>query len=214
MNQPAILKVQERTETNTRANKRIRKIGYLPGSIYGKGLESIPVSVKTDELRKVLTKHGRNSVLKLDLSDKKSYNVMVKDIHLAPVSGEYLHAEFHQISLSEEVKTNVAFVFIGRDLVEQRRLILLSHMDTLAVKGLPQDIPNSIEVDVSELQAGESVSVSELILPEGITTEVDSDLKVVTINEPKTQIIEEDSADESEAADEENAEEKNDEEEA
>lgn len=185
MKETTIMKFETRTNRSKGANNLLRRNGYLPGNIYGKGLDSIPVAVKKDEFRKSLNKFGRNSVFKLEGTDEKSYTVMVREIQIAPVLNEYSHVDFEQVSLSEEVKTDVSIKIIGIDLLESKRLLLNRHMDMISVVGLPQNVPDTIEIDVANLLAGDNIQISDIKFPEGITSEIAPEQVVLSISEFK-----------------------------
>lgn len=189
----ATIKVEKRTDINSRANKRLRKTGYLPGNIYGKNIESVPVTVKKDELKKSLIKNGRAAVFNLTIEGEEPYNVMVKEIQHAPLTGEMLHVDFQKISLTEEVKADVSINIVGKESIEAHKWVLIRQMDIIPVKGLPQDIPNLIEIDVAQLQLGDNIFVSDVQFPEGIVPDIDLEQLIVSVSEPKTQEEETDS---------------------
>ncbi|NLO08394.1 MAG: 50S ribosomal protein L25 [Clostridiales bacterium] len=197
MAQAAKLKVEVRKEVSKKENKRFQNDGYIIGVINQKGLDSVPVAVKKDEFRKVLKDNGRNAILKLQDSDKNSYDVMVKTIELSPMKFEYYHIDFQKVSLTEVIKVDVALRFTGADFLKPKRLILNRQMDTIQVAGLPQDIPDSIEVDVTDSEDGDSIFVSDLAFGKGITTDVDPNQLVASISEAK--IVVEETEEESEA---------------
>lgn len=201
MAQAAKLKIEVRNEVSKKENKRLQNNGYIIGVINQKGLDSVPVAVKKDEFRKVLKENGRNAILKLQDSDKNSYDVMVKTIDLSPMKFEYVHIDFQKVSLTEVIKVDVALRFIGTDFLKPKRLILNRQMDTILVSGLPQDIPDSIEVDVTTSEDGDSIYVSDLILGKGITTDINPTQLVASVSEAKV-TLEETSEDGEDASDE------------
>lgn len=190
MAQAAKLKVEVRKEVSKKENKRLQNNGYIIGVINQKGLDSVPVAVKKDEFRKVLKENGRNAILKLQDSDKNSYDVMVKTIDLSPMKFEYVHIDFQKVSLTEVVKVDVALRFIGTDFLKPKRLILNRQMDAIIVSGLPQDIPDSIDVDVTTCEDGDSIYVSDLTLGKGITTDINPTQLVASVSEAKVNIEE------------------------
>lgn len=186
-----ILRVEERV-SNAGANKRIRREGQVPGNIFGKGTESISVAVRKDELRRALNKFGRNAVFKLSDDNNKEFTVMVKEIQFTPLVNEFQHVDFQLVSLTEETKSEVPVRVIGKESVEAKRLIIMLQTDFINVKGLPQDIPDSIELDVSNMVVGDVVTVKDLVLPKGIVAEDDSEHVILSINESRTQAAEAD----------------------
>ncbi|NLJ97518.1 MAG: 50S ribosomal protein L25 [Clostridiales bacterium] len=186
----AELKIQIRKDVSKAQNKKLKKDGYLIGVINQKGMDSVPIAVKMDEFRRALKQNGRNAIFKLQDNDKNSYDVMVKTIDITPLKYEYNHVDFQKVALDEEIKMDVALRFVGVEFLQAKRLILNTQMDTILVSGLPQNIPDSIEVDVQAKEDGDSIFVSDLVLGEGISTDVDPTQPVATISEVKV-VVEE-----------------------
>lgn len=185
MSNLSLLNAETRIDTSTQANNRLRKAGFVPGNIYGKGMDSVTVSIKKDELRKAIASQGRSAVFELKLDGKKKYTVMVKDIQFTHLQKDLMHVDFHSISLTEETKANVPVRVVGDEMFEARRLLIQIQRDILPVKGLPQDVPNFIEVNVHDLNAGDTVFVSDIQLPEGIHPDLDESQLVLSISEAK-----------------------------
>ncbi len=185
MDNTGILRVETRTNTSSQANNRLRKEGYLPANIYGKDMASIAVTIKKDELRKNISKYGRSAVFELVLDEKTKYNVMVKDIQYTHLDHEFMHVDFHSISLSEETKANVPVKVTGDELFGARRVLLQLHRDFIPVKGLPQDVPNYIEIDVKDLNPGDNILIANVVFPPGIVPELDEGQLVISISETK-----------------------------
>lgn len=184
------IKVMKRAIVNSRVNKKLRKSGLLPGNISGKGMESISVTVNESELRKGITSHGKNAIFNISIDEGNDYTVMIKDIQMSPVKGSPVHVDFQRVSMTEEIKAEIGIKFKGIERIESKRLLLVRQIDVIPVKGLPQDIPDEIEVDVTNMNAGETVSISDIVFPEGIIPEIDLEQVVVSVNEPKRADIE------------------------
>lgn len=189
MQETAILNMVPRTNTSKGANKLLRKNGYLPGNIFGKGMESISIAVKKDEFRKSLKEYGRNAVFKLVDPNNEEYTVMAKEINVAPLINEISHLNFQLVSLSEAVKQEVSFKIIGTEFLESKRLLLNNHVDSIPVFGLPHDIPHELDIDVSTMESGDSILFKDIKLPEGITSEIDPELKILSVKGSKRQEV-------------------------
>lgn len=187
MQETAIMNIETRNSTSKGANRLLRKNGYLPGNIFGRGAESISIAVKKDEFKKSLKEYGRNAVFKLVAQDNEAYTVMAKDIQIAPIINEIAHLDFQIVSLSEEVKQNVAIRIIGTEFLESKRLLINSQVDSISVCGLPHDIPHEIDIDVSNMESGDSILLKDIKLPEGITSDNDPELKVISVKGSKRQ---------------------------
>jgi large subunit ribosomal protein L25 len=184
------LTIKQRPVVSTSANKKLRKAGLVPGNIYGKGVLSVPIVVKMEDLRRCLVRYGRSAVIQLNMESGEAYTVAIKEVQNEPVSGGYLHVDFQQISLKEELKTEVAIKIIGREILEGKKVSVNYQIDTIPVRGLPQVIPNVIEIDVTELEVGDSVFVKDIKLPEGVALEIDSELLILSVSEPKLRDLE------------------------
>lgn len=189
MQNTAIINVETRSSSSKGANNLLRKNGYLPANIFGKGVESISIAVKRDEFLKSLKKYGRNAVLKLVTPNNDAYTVMTKEIQVAPIKNEVSHLDFQLVSLSEKIKMDVSVKIIGTEFLEAKRLLPNIYLDSIPVYGLPHDIPHDIEIDVSNLKSGESISFKDLKLPEGITFENDPEQKIIGVTGSRVQEV-------------------------
>ncbi len=200
MSELGILKIEKRDNTNSRTSKKLRRDGYLPGSISCKGKESVSVCVKSEDLRKGLTSYGRNALFKLTMDDG-TVTGMVKDIQVSPVKGEMLNVDFQEVSLNEEIRADLSVVLKGVDVLEFKKLMPLRQLDVIIVKGLPQDIPDDIVIDVSNIDKVENVYLKDVKFPEGIVPEGDPEQVVISIVEPKRASVESEEEEETENED-------------
>ena len=184
------LSVEKRVKTNSRTSKQLRREGYLPGSISSKGKDSVSVTIKADELRKGLSTYGRNALFKITLEDKELTG-MVKDIQLSPVKGSMLHVDFQEVSLTEEIKVVLSIAVKGIEALEFKELMALRQTDAITVKGLPQDIPDDIVIDVSKIDKVQNVCLKDVKFPEGIVPEGDPEHVLISIVEAKRTAVEE-----------------------
>ncbi|MAT37015.1 MAG: 50S ribosomal protein L25 [Acidimicrobiaceae bacterium] len=160
--------------SGTRSSKRLRMDGNIPGVIYGLDKESIPVSVKWPELRLALTTEaGVNAVIQLEVDGQRHMSI-VKDIQRHPVRRDVIHVDFLRIDPNQKVTVDVPVVMIGDALqVTQANGMVDQNLFSLTVDAPPTAIPNELEVDISALTVGDSVRVSDIGLPEGVTTDAD-----------------------------------------
>jgi large subunit ribosomal protein L25 len=162
------LDVEERPERGTRAAKRLRREGYVPGVVYGGGDgDSTSFKVNARALRQVLA----GSAL-IDLKvDGKTRPVIVKDQQQHPVRDELLHIDLLEVRLDEKIETQVSVSLEGAEeapgIKEGGVLEHVTHQ--LNIEALPTDIPDAIHVDVSGLEIAATMHLSELTAPEGVT---------------------------------------------
>lgn len=195
------IKIERREPSSKSGVKNLRKEGFLPASMSQRGEDSLSFSIRKDELLKSLNQNGRMSVFKLALG-RKVYNAMLKEVQYAPLTRECLHVTFQQIDLDEETKADVAVRPLGKEDVLHRKFEFLQHLDTLPVTGLPNDIPNRIDIDVSQMEAGDNLTVGDVTLPQGITTDMEPDRVIFTVSHPRAQQEPEAAVAEGEAAEE------------
>lgn len=150
------LKAQKR-EVVGRKVKRERSVGNLPGSLFGKDINSENVFVKLDDFVKTYAEAGETQVLYLTIGDKE-VPVLISDIQKHPVTGEYLNIAFKNINLKEKVTANVPLEVVGEAPAVKAGLgTLITVLDEVEVEALPTDIPEKFEVDVTKLVDLESV---------------------------------------------------------
>jgi large subunit ribosomal protein L25 len=170
---------------------KLRREGYVPANVFGTGLqEPISLVVQKAELTRTLAKHA-NGVITLQVTGGESYSVMIDEIQREPIKGAFIHVDFHQIDLNQEINTKVR-LDISADAAGVKdggiQQILLYELE---VRVLASNIPESIPVDMTNVGIGESVTVADLTLPEGVTTTVDGDTVIVTILAPQNDLPEE-----------------------
>lgn len=198
MKQSNTLAASNRQPSSKRENRRMRASGLLPASMSSKGEDAKSLSIRRDELVRMLSRQGMSTVFNLKVDDKTSYNAMVKEIQRAPLTAEILHVTFQHVSLKEETKADVTIQIVGRDSLEFKKLDFIQHLDSLPVRGLPQDIPNTIDADVAEMDAGDNLYVRDLVLGDGIETDMEPDRLVFTVSMPRLYVDETVSAEEAE----------------
>jgi|WetSurMetagenome_2_1015567.scaffolds.fasta_scaffold46693_6 large subunit ribosomal protein L25 len=182
MNTPEILKVQKKQALSGRANQRLRKSGYLTGSICSKEIGSISILFQRDLFSRIISNSGKSTVFQLIVDDDTNYYAMVKEISVAPIGG-YLDVSFQQMSLSEETKAEVSIKLDGKESLRLKRMDVMQHISTITIKGLPGNIPNSINIDLSNMEAGDSIFIGDIKFPQGIHTDTDPKQMVVSITE-------------------------------
>lgn len=180
------LEAQIRTEKGKGHTAKLRREGLLPCVLYGSEINSIPITVKTGDLDRIMKVGGPNALIKVKV-DSKEYITLVREIQTHPVAKEYLHADLQQVSLKEKLQTLVPLHIIGEAPGVADGGILQQVHRELEVECLPTDIPDFIEVDVSGLGFGDSLTVADLKAGEGVDILNDLDTVVVSIVAPKAE---------------------------
>ncbi len=164
----------------SRPTGRLRAAGRIPGVIYGHGTDPLAVSVDARDLRHALTTDaGLNQLLELEV-DGTRHLTLARELQRHPVRNTVTHVDFLIVRRDEVISADVPIVLVGEaKAVEVERGVINQALTSLAVNATPAAIPNSFEVDVSELAIGDAVRVGDLRLPQGVTTEVDPEEAVV-----------------------------------
>lgn len=169
-----------------------RKNGQIPGIVYGK--DTTPVSIAVDETAfvKALREEGESSVFSLNIAGDE-HDVIVQDIAQHPITGKALNVDFLAIKKGQKINVEVPLEFIGESpAVKQGLGVLVKVLHEIEVETLPQNLPQHIDVDISKLEkVGDSISVSNLMIPEGVKPEIDINSTIATISAQKEEEPEE-----------------------
>ena len=187
MAQQAKLTVQTRTQVGRNAIKKVRKEGLIPGVIYGVGQEPINLEVNGRQLSTVLAHaSSENILLELEIVDgdnKRNSLAMIQEVQHHPIQRQILHVDFHAVSATEKITAEVPIETIGEPVGVKTNGGLLEHnLRDLEVECLPADLPERIEVDVTNLDINQSIHVKDLKLPPGVEAVTDADLTVVAVS--------------------------------
>jgi large subunit ribosomal protein L25 len=179
--------VQKRDVTGTRAAKRMRKEGLIPGVIYGHGKEAVLIAVEPHALREALTTDaGTHAVLNVTFEgQKRSHHAIVKDMTLDRVKSTVIHVDLQEIRLDETIETTVAVHFEGEAKGVKAGGMLDESTREVTVKGVVTAIPEHLVLDISELDMNETLKVSDLVVPEGIEIMADADEVLCSVLPPR-----------------------------
>ena len=167
-----------RTE-GTRPSRRLRREGRVPAVVYGLGQEPVAVSVAWPDLRVALTTDaGLNALITLDIDGDRQLSI-VKDLQRHPVRRDVLHVDFLRVDPDAEVDVEVPVVLIGEAKQVTQKSGMVDHvMHAMPVQARIDAIPDQLEVDISELDVGESIRVEDVALPEGVRPSGDPEAAV------------------------------------
>jgi large subunit ribosomal protein L25 len=192
MAQQAKLTAQRRTQVGRNAIKKIKAAGMVPGVIYGSAQEPVNLQINGRELLNVLSHaSGENILVELEIldgSEKQNALAMIQEIQHHPLQREILHVDFHAVSANETVSAEVPIETVGEAVGVKVHGGLLEHiLRYLEVECLPADLPQVIQVDVTNLDVGQSLHVRELILPPGVEAITDPEQTVVAVVESRVE---------------------------
>jgi large subunit ribosomal protein L25 len=182
------LAAQIREERGKGAARRLRENGQIPAVFYGPKTSPVALTVDYPELEVILKKAGSENVI-LDLvmksgkgDDKRK--TMIKELQVDAISQKPLHADFYEISMDQEITVNVAIHLINTPIGVTNGGIQQQIRRDVTISCLPDKLMEKIDLDVSGLDIGDSYHISDLELPEGVRTDLEGHLTVVTVVAP------------------------------
>jgi large subunit ribosomal protein L25 len=181
------LTISARDASNSRATRRLRRAGQVPGVLYGGGADPRPFAVDERDLRHALA--GTGAVVELDL-DGESTPAVLKDAQRHPVRGNTLHVDFLRVRLDVAITATVPLELIGgEDAPGTKEGGVLEHVTReVSIEALPTDIPERLELDVSGMQVNDTAYLSGVVAPAGVTILDDVEETVVaTLTPPRLQ---------------------------
>lgn len=173
---------EKRTTTGTSASKKARAAGKLPAVIYGSSVESLPVLVDLKEFEDTIRAVGANGVFSLDI-DGEIYKVFVKDTASYALTPKLYHIDLQAFTAGEKVTMTIPVYVVGEENIKEGNVS--QSISEIDIEIAPEDAPTSFDIDVSSLEIGDSVVVSDIELPEGAELLSEEDLTVLSVLAPE-----------------------------
>jgi large subunit ribosomal protein L25 len=193
------LVAQPREGTGKGVARKLRAAGRVPAVLYGAGLDSTPVSVDSKDLFHVLhTGAGYNVLVDLKL-DGNEHLVIPRDVQRDHIHGRFIHLDLLAVRRDETIKISVPIQIVGESVGVKAGGVVEHHLWEIEVECLPQDVPDAIEADITELEIGMGLRVSDLQAPAGVTFLTNEEESVVAVAQPQMAVeLEEEEAAEGE----------------
>jgi len=205
------LKTKIRTTVGNGPARVMRRQGQIPAVLYGPKTEPVPLSVAANDLEQVLKK-GKSGQVVLNLviqnGETSTRPAMIKELQTHPLSRNFLHVDFYEISMDRKINVNIPVVTTGMSIGVENGGILQIIRRELEVLCLPFEIPETIEIDISDLDIGDSIHVSDISLEGDVEFLGDDHFTIVTVISPRLEVEEEEVEEELEEDEEAVAEEK------
>lgn len=175
------LQAELRKETGSRSAKQARREGFVPVSLYGKEGKALSLLVNRREFEALLKREGANAVFNLDY-DGKTQKVWIKDFQKAALKDEFYSLDLEAISADQKLQVEVPLILLNAETIKMGIVELV--MNTLLVETTPDNIPQSIDIDVTGLEIGSTLSISDLTIPENVEVLDDMEQTIVTVTVP------------------------------
>jgi large subunit ribosomal protein L25 len=184
-----ILAVKVRRESGKEAARKLRNNSQIPAIFYGPEIDPIKLTVDYSDLERTLKMTGgENAILELQIhSDEgtRSWKAMLKELQIDPIKNNYLHADFYEISMDREITVDIPIQLVNTPVGVSADNGVLQHIRReVTIACLPSKLVDAVEVDVSGLQIGDSLHISDINLPEGIRAVEDEHLTLAVVAAP------------------------------
>lgn len=188
------LTADKRDETGKGPARRLRAAGKVPAIFYGKKTEPIRIAVDNHDFRRAVEQAGTNPLFDLQISEKgkiSTRRALLKDRQTRPWDGTLVHLDFLEVFMDESIQVTVPLEFEGKPAGLDKGGLFHVASRELAISCLPDDIPDVIKVDISGLDVGNSLHVSDITLPKGVSALGDPGVALATVASPKKEEEEE-----------------------
>lgn len=157
-----------RTKTGKGAARQFRRDGLIPGTVYG-NKANLLITINQTDLLMLLKKAQANAILNLKIENKKNKTVVIKEIQKDIITRDILHVDLFEISMKKKLKIGVPVEEIGIAVGTKMGGVLTHLLREIKVECLPENIPQSIKIDVTDLDIGHSLHVRDIKIPDGVT---------------------------------------------
>jgi large subunit ribosomal protein L25 len=179
----------ESREAKKEKPNKLRRAGLVPAVVYGHGVENQSIKTIAGEFDKVLAQAGETHLVDLSIDGKAPIKVIIYDVAREQVKGRVQHVDFLKVNMKEKLTVEIPLTFVGESkAVKDLGAVIVRARDHVEVECLPDDLVDSIEVDLSVLnEFGDTITVADLKLPKGMTVTLDADASVVSLVEQEKQ---------------------------
>jgi len=179
--------IAEKRDIFGKKTRNLRRQGFLPAVVYGGGKSALPITVKESEFLKLWKSAGESTVVELDIGKEKK-NVLIHDVDIDPIKDNPIHVDFYAVDMTKKIHVDVALEFIGESDAVKAGGILVKVLHALKVEALPNDLPHSISIDISQLKnAGDSIIVDAVKIPKGVKVLDNSEETIAMVEAPRAE---------------------------
>ena len=186
-----VLEAKKRQETGKRV-KNVRRAGFIPAIIYGHKQDPLPISLEEQRATQILNKVSGSTVVTVRV-DGKDYSTLVRDVQRDHLKNEFLHLDFLAVSLTEKLRTAVSITLIGEaPVLKEYEALIVAGISEVEVEALPQDLPETLEVDLSGLvEIGDAIYLKDLPVPANVEFLTDTEELIAVASAVKEEVVEE-----------------------
>lgn len=178
------LEVTKREVRPRSLRNKLRHEGKVPAIVNGYKVESTPIAVNAAELEKILRENGLNTVITISLEGKK-VNTLIKEYQSDTFTRNLTHVEFQSVDMNEETEVEAEVTLIGESAGVKAGGVLAQNLYTVVVSATPDKLPERVEIDVTSLEIGDSLTVADLPKNDEYTIVTDPEEQIVAVTEPQ-----------------------------
>jgi len=201
MAEETVLKAEKREAAGSAEARRLRRAGFVPAEVYSDDKENVSVKVNAHDFMLMLKRHGEHQIMALEIDGKSVGHVLTKAVQHDPIKGHIIHADFVTVAMNKPIQVRLPVELVGESVGVKAGGILEQQLSDIEVECLPRDMIDSITVDVTNLEVGDHMSVSDIAVPDGFTILEDAEIIVASVALPGVEASEDEEAEaEGEAA--------------
>lgn len=186
------LKAAPRARSGSGRLKQMRREGWLPSVIYGKGTENINLKVDAKTFKELLAQSSSENILvNLEIEGQGTRLAFLQSVQHDPLSGITLHADFRSIDEKTEITANIPTHLNGESAGVKAGGLVEQYVHAIEITCLPNDLPETIEVDISTMEIGDSLHIGDITYPKGVRATHAADVVVAHIGKPAAAVSEE-----------------------
>ena len=175
-------------ELRKASSREVRLNNSVPGIVYGKGIESIPVQVDLNDFVKSYHQYGKNLTFNVTI-EKEKHIVYIKDVQYSLANGSLIHFDLQKVGSKDKIISDISIILEGKDEVSKGGIVLVQYLNELSVEYIVGSGISNVHLDVSKMEENDTLRVSDIELPEEIT--LLSDLEDIVASLTAAQIFEE-----------------------
>lgn len=179
------LKTQARSILGKKV-KTLRKEGFIPAELYGKGIENKHLSVGSRDFMKIFKEAGENTVVTLTVDDKEKFPVIISNVHFDHLKNEVATVDFHKINMDEKIEAEIPVELTGEAPAVKKGLIVVKVMNEIKVSATPAHLPHKFEIDIGNLaDEGNAIHIKDLNIGKEVKVMAPENSVIVIVNKMK-----------------------------
>lgn len=177
-----VLKVEERATRPRSIRKKLREEGRVPAAVNGNGIQNLSISVNARQLEKDIRENGMNAVYVLDLDGKK-ISTLLHTYELDTFTKSWVHVEFLAVDMSQETEVEAELALVGTPKGVKAGGVLEQNLYTVVVSATPDKLPERVEVDITNLEIGDSLVIADIPKHEEFSIVTDAEEQICSVSE-------------------------------